>query len=42
MFAPIMEPATRHVVGPRVVEAAVGLTPLTYLPTPYEEMRMKE
>jgi ABC-type transport system substrate-binding protein len=42
MFAPIMEPASLHAVGPRVVEAAVGITPLTYFPTPYEDMTLKE
>jgi peptide/nickel transport system substrate-binding protein len=42
MFAPIMEVATLHAVGPRVAEAAIGVTPLTYFPTPYEDMRMKE
>lgn len=42
MFAPIMEVATLHAVGPRVEEAAIGITPLTYFPTPYEDMRMKE
>jgi peptide/nickel transport system substrate-binding protein len=42
MFAPIMEVATLHAVGPKVLEAAIGITPLTYFPTPYEEMRIKE
>jgi peptide/nickel transport system substrate-binding protein len=42
MFAPIMEPASLHAVGPRVAEAAVGITPLTYFPTPYEDMSLKE
>jgi peptide/nickel transport system substrate-binding protein len=42
MFAPIMEPASLHAVGPRVGEAAVGITPLTYFPTPYEDMTLKE
>jgi hypothetical protein len=42
MFAPIMEVATLHAVGPKVLEAAIGITPLTYFPTPYEEMRMRE
>jgi peptide/nickel transport system substrate-binding protein len=42
MFAPIMEPASLHAVGPRVAEAAIGLTPLTYFPTPYEDMSLKE
>jgi hypothetical protein len=41
-LAPIMESASPHVVGPRVAEAAIGITRLTYFPTPYEEMRMKE
>jgi ABC-type transport system substrate-binding protein len=42
MFAPIMEPASLHAVGPRVEEPAIGITPLTYFPTPYEDMRLKE
>jgi peptide/nickel transport system substrate-binding protein len=42
MFAPIMEPASLHAVGPRLAEAAIGITPLTYFPTPYEDMRLKE
>jgi peptide/nickel transport system substrate-binding protein len=41
MFAPIMEVATLHAVGPRVAEAAIGITPLTYFPAPYEDMRVK-
>jgi peptide/nickel transport system substrate-binding protein len=42
MFAPMMEVATLHAVGPKVQEAAIGITPLTYFPVPYEDMRMKE
>jgi peptide/nickel transport system substrate-binding protein len=42
MHAPIFEPATLHGVGPRVEEAAVGLTPLLYFAAPYEEMRLKQ
>jgi hypothetical protein len=42
MFAPIMEPASLHAVGPRVAEAAIGITPLTYFPTPYEDMTLNE
>lgn len=42
MFAPLHESATFHAVGPRVAEAAVGITPLFYFPVPYEEMRLKE
>jgi peptide/nickel transport system substrate-binding protein len=42
MFAPIMEPASLHAVGPRVAEPAIGITPLTYFPTPYEDMSMKD
>jgi peptide/nickel transport system substrate-binding protein len=42
MFAPIMEPASLHAVGPRIAEAAIGITPLTYFPTPYEDMSLKE
>jgi peptide/nickel transport system substrate-binding protein len=42
MHAPIFEPATLHGVGPRVEEAAVGLTPLLYFAAPYEEMRLKK
>jgi peptide/nickel transport system substrate-binding protein len=41
IFVPIMESATLYAVGPRVAEAAIGITPLTYFPTPYEEMRLK-
>ena len=41
MFAPIFEPATLHGVGPRVEEAAVGLTSQLYFPGPYEDMRLK-
>jgi hypothetical protein len=41
-LAPIMESASPHVVGPRVVEPAIGITWLTYFPTPYEEILMKE
>jgi hypothetical protein len=42
MFAPMMEVATLHAVGPKVLEAAIGITPLTYFPVPYEDMRIKE
>jgi len=42
MFAPIMEAASLHAVGPRVEEPAIGITPLTYFPAPYEDMRLKE
>jgi peptide/nickel transport system substrate-binding protein len=42
MFAPLHESATMHAVGPRVEEAAIGITPLFYFPVPYEEMRLKE
>jgi hypothetical protein len=42
MFAPMMEVATLHAVGPKVLEAAIGVTPLTYFPAPYEDMRVKE
>jgi peptide/nickel transport system substrate-binding protein len=41
MHAPIFEPAVPHGVGPRVEEAAVGVTPLLYFASPYEEMRLK-
>jgi len=41
MQAPIFEPATLHGVGPRVEEAAVGLSSLLYFAAPYEEMRLK-
>jgi hypothetical protein len=37
-----MEVATLHAVGPKVSEAAIGITPLTYFPAPYEDMRIKE
>jgi ABC-type transport system substrate-binding protein len=42
MFAPIMEPASLHAVGPRVAEPAIGITPLIWWPTPYEDIRLKE
>jgi hypothetical protein len=42
MFAPMMEVATLHAVGPKVAEPAIGITPLTYFPAPYEDIRMKE
>jgi peptide/nickel transport system substrate-binding protein len=42
MFAPMMEVATLYAVGPRVIEPAIGITPLTYFPTPYEDMRVQE
>ncbi|MGH8066924.1 MAG: ABC transporter substrate-binding protein [Candidatus Entotheonellia bacterium] len=42
MFAPMMEVATLHAVGPKVLEPAIGITPLTYFPTPYEDIRMQE
>jgi len=42
MFAPIMAPASLHAVGPRVEEPAIGITPLTYFPAPYEDMRLKD
>jgi peptide/nickel transport system substrate-binding protein len=42
MFVPMHEPASLHAVGPRVAEAAIGITPLFYFPVPYEEMRLKE
>jgi len=42
IFAPMMEVATLHAVGPKVSEAAIGITPLTYFPTPYEDMRLKD
>jgi hypothetical protein len=29
-------------VGPRVEEAAIGITPLAYFPALYEDMRLKE
>jgi peptide/nickel transport system substrate-binding protein len=41
MFGPIFETAVLHGVGPRVEEAAVGLTPQLYFPGPYEDMRLK-
>jgi peptide/nickel transport system substrate-binding protein len=41
-FGPIFESAVLHGVGPRVEEAAVGLTPQLYFPGPYEEMRLKK
>lgn len=42
MFAPMMQPAVVHAVGPRVAEAAIGITPLAFYPVPYEDMRLKE
>jgi peptide/nickel transport system substrate-binding protein len=42
MFAPVMEPASLHAVGPRVQEPAIGVTPLVWWPTPYEDLRLKE
>ena len=42
MVGPIFETAVLHGVGPRVEEAAVGLTPQLYFPGPYEEMRLKK
>jgi peptide/nickel transport system substrate-binding protein len=42
MHAPIFEPATLHGVGPRVEEPAIGLNPLLYFATPYEDMRLKK
>jgi peptide/nickel transport system substrate-binding protein len=42
MHGPIFEPATLHGVGPRVEEAAVGLTAQLYFPAPYEDMRLKK
>jgi peptide/nickel transport system substrate-binding protein len=42
MHAPIFEPATLHGVGPRVEEAGVGLNPLLYFTSPWEDMRLKK
>jgi peptide/nickel transport system substrate-binding protein len=42
MFAPMMQPAIVHAVGPRVAEPAIGLTPLAFYPVPYEEMRLQK
>ena len=42
MHAPIFEPATLHGIGPRVEEAAVGLNPLLYFTSPWEDMRLKK
>jgi peptide/nickel transport system substrate-binding protein len=42
MHAPIFEPATLHGVGPRVEEPGVGLNPLLYFTSPYEDMRLKK
>jgi peptide/nickel transport system substrate-binding protein len=41
MYAPIFEPATLHGVGPRVEQAAIGLSPQLFFAAPYEEMRLK-
>jgi peptide/nickel transport system substrate-binding protein len=41
MFVPMMEVATLHAVGPRLEEPAIGITPLTYFPAPYEDMRLR-
>jgi peptide/nickel transport system substrate-binding protein len=41
MHAPIFDSVPLHGVGPRVEEPAVGLNPLLYFTTPYEDMRLK-
>jgi hypothetical protein len=41
MFGPIWEPATLHGVGPRVEQAANGLSPQLDFAAPYEEIRLK-
>jgi peptide/nickel transport system substrate-binding protein len=40
-FAPLLERAALHGVGPRVEEPAVGLIPLAPFAGPYEDMRLK-
>ena len=42
MHAPIFEPATLHGIGPRVEEAGVGLNPVLYFTSPWEDMRLKK
>ena len=42
MYAPIFEPATLHGVGPRVEEAGVGLNPMLYFTSPWEDMRLRK
>ncbi len=42
MHAPIFEPATIHGIGPRVEEAAVGLNPILYFTSPWEDMRLRK
>jgi ABC-type transport system substrate-binding protein len=41
MLGPIWAPATRHGVGPRVGQPAIGLSPQLYFAAPYEEIRLK-
>jgi len=41
MHGPIFEPATLHVIGPRVEEAGVGLNPTLYFTSPWEDMRLR-
>jgi peptide/nickel transport system substrate-binding protein len=41
MFAPIIEAAIFHGVGPRVQESALGLIPGHPYSAPYEELRLK-
>jgi hypothetical protein len=41
MYGPIFEPATLHGIGPRVEEAAIGLSTQLYFAAPYEVMRLK-
>jgi hypothetical protein len=37
-----LKSATMQAVGPWVAERAIGITPLIYVPVPYEEMRLKK
>jgi peptide/nickel transport system substrate-binding protein len=41
MHGPIFEPATLHGIGPRVEEAGVGLNPMLYFTSPWEDMRLR-
>jgi peptide/nickel transport system substrate-binding protein len=41
MHGPIFEPATLHGVGPRVEEPGIGLNPMLYFTSPWEDMRLK-
>ena len=42
IHAPLFEPVTRHGVGPRVEEPAVGMHVWLDVAAPYEEMHLKQ